>query len=323
LQQKITIDKNGRMVDYISYKLPPKWDNLYAQAKEKVNRIIISHKVETKTNGQLHNETYYGKITLPPSAKDANNNLDLVPPADREVAVVRKKIKALTKNEVTNIVDHQVRSIVYAYILEKKSDWTPGGDFGKILSECQGLKNKNGNPIQKVRVASNNPSLILIREKKAPVYVDPQSNHHALLYVNSETGKVRGEIVQTYVVARNFNGKKIGFKPNPQPAVNEEFLFSLKANELVYINEGNLIPLNLLSGKEYYADLAEYIFRVQLLDKRANNVLYRQQWLAKITLNTTNKDGEKAIGRKIIGFSSQRVYKLQIDPAGFLTLAKE
>lgn len=323
LQQKITVDKNGRKVDYISYKLPPKWDNLYAQAKEKVNRIIISHRVETKTNGQLHNETYYGKIKLPPSPKDANNNLDLVPPADREVAVVRKKLKALSKGEVTNIIDHQVRNIVYAYILEKKPDWTPGADFGKILAECPGLNNKNGNPIQKVRIASNNPSLILIREKKAPVYVDPQSNHHALLYVNSETGKVRGEIVQTYVVARNFNGKKIGFKPNPQPAANEEFLFSLKANELVYINEGNPVPLNLLSGKEYYTDLAEYVFRVQNLDFSRARAVYRQQWLAKIELQLSDSIKIKDCGRRIIAFSTEKIYKISIDPAGFLTLAKE
>jgi len=237
--------------------------------------------------------------------------------------VVRKKIKALTKNEVTNIVDHQVRNIVYNYILEKKPDWTPGADFGKILAECPGLNNKNGNPIIKIRIASNNPSLILIRENKAPVYVDPQSNHHALLYVNSETGKVRGEIVQTYVVARNFNGKDLGFKPNPQPATNEEFLFSLKANELVYINEGNPIPLHLLSGKEYYADLAEFIYRVQLMDKTAGNVCYRQQWFSKISLKTNEKDADKSIGRKFFTFSSKRVYKLLIDPAGFLTLAKE
>lgn len=205
------------------------------------------------------------------------------------------------------------------------------------------IPHKNGHSIKKVRVASNNESLRPIRKKYPnqllpdekeqaaykPIYIDPQSNHHACIYVNSETGKYRGEVNQLIDVAAHFKGQGRSRKQKaiaiPQPMANEEFLYSLRINDLVYINPDAPLDVSLLADKANYHILSPYLYRVQKLNRRAECAILRHQSLAKIVIELESAKRQD-VGRVMPVFAKYGQYnvrKLRINPSGYLQVAND
>jgi hypothetical protein len=320
---KKELNGNGK----VGWPLP--WPNLPIQAKEHLANIIISYRKRTKPNGQLHQETIYGKIQVPPKTTLAGTT-EL-----NEVTVIRKALKDLTKDMLVNIVDGEVKHRVVAYIQNKYPTWKAGDALPKDWHKEAVIAHKNGFLIKKVRVATNKPiisSLRKIRLSTGIAYVDLQGNHHAIIYVNNETGKYRGEVNQLIDVARKFNLGKKQEKPSrlnavmPNPNANEEFVCSLMINDLVYLNLEQKLDLLWLQNKKHYKNFSKSVFRVQNLDKGNNRVILRHHLMAKISLRTKSNLEDKVTGGPQLSFQSfdkKNTIKLSIDPAGFLTLSKE
>ncbi len=73
-------------------------EGLVDSLKERLEQVVVSHRVERKVQGQLHEETFYGLIRSPETGEVK--------------AVVRKPIDSLSLNEAENIVDRRIREIV-------------------------------------------------------------------------------------------------------------------------------------------------------------------------------------------------------------------
>ena len=82
---------------------PP--SGLHEALRQRLEKVIVSHRVERKVQGPLHEETFYGLIRSPETGE--------IRP------VVRKRIDTLTLNEVKNIVDPNIRQIVLERCGEK------------------------------------------------------------------------------------------------------------------------------------------------------------------------------------------------------------
>jgi CRISPR-associated endonuclease Csn1 len=75
-----------------SFDLP--WLDFREEVRENVKQINVSHRVQRKVSGKLHEETNYG-------------------PTDKEgLYVFRKKLEDLTLPMVEKIIDHVVQEIV-------------------------------------------------------------------------------------------------------------------------------------------------------------------------------------------------------------------
>lgn len=297
-------------------------ENLQQQAKEHLERIIVSYKITNKPNQALHNETLYGKIKVPPGQRVLDNVAQ-----GSLVSTVRKDLSKLTKGEITEIVDNQVRDCVFAAIKAKHSGWQPGQDLPKDWHKDLEVVHKNKLPIKKVRIAINSPSHVQIRAKgnrdeedkhKDGTWVAPEGNHHAVVYKNLDTGKQRGEIIQYLETAKRLNKKEPVIQPVALP--NEEVLMSLQANELVCFDVKGLSN-EMLRNKRFYKELLYKVYRVQKLDRGEVRVILKSGLISKLELDTTKKLKDQNVGRKIVGLSLINGVKLKADPAGFLYLA--
>ncbi|MCA9226505.1 MAG: type II CRISPR RNA-guided endonuclease Cas9, partial [Planctomycetales bacterium] len=73
------------------YTLPEPWEEFRVSAREKVASIKVSHRVERKISGSLHEDTQYG------------------PTEHSDTFVVRKSLENLSANEVSSIRDETIR----------------------------------------------------------------------------------------------------------------------------------------------------------------------------------------------------------------------
>ena len=66
LLQKISRDNSrGFDLDRLEIKLPNHWNSFREDAKEAIEKIVVSHKIDHGENGKLHDETYYGILKSP------------------------------------------------------------------------------------------------------------------------------------------------------------------------------------------------------------------------------------------------------------------
>lgn len=191
---------------------------LKALATQRVDNMIVSHRIRWNRNGQLHEETIYG-ITRGPNGQPLKK-------ADGTTTyVVRKPIESLTGNEILNIVDPVVQEQVLAHLQAQRVDVS--GDKISVPKNAfltpVYMKTKNGKRgpvIKRVRVYKPSSQMLLIREPGA--YVEPGSNDHMQLYPFSENGKKRPWKVLKLI-------EKVGRHPSENAAEPE---MTLRINEL-------------------------------------------------------------------------------------------
>lgn len=169
----------------------------------------VSHRVQRKISGALHEETQYGPV------RDALGN-----PAEGTF-VVRKPIEALSPNEIEKIRDDKVRDLIIQRLSEhgievgrgKKADpkkWklalaNPANPI-TIPPSKKRLKtdpNAQATPIRKVRVLREEKTIQPIREDQAKqqnnpdliAYVKPGSTHHLCIFEFMHKGKKKRDAV--------------------------------------------------------------------------------------------------------------------------------
>ena len=160
--------------------LPPPWTTIRGDATKAVADIVVSHRVRKKVSGALHKEMYYGDTGEETGDKKYR------------FFVTRKPVEKLSKKELANIRDDQVREIV-----EKWVD-TYGGDPKRAFPPYP-KRGRKGPEIRKVRLLKKQQLSLMARV--ATGYADLGNNHHIAIF-RLPDGKTDCEVVSLFEAAR-------------------------------------------------------------------------------------------------------------------------
>lgn len=218
------------------------WHNFRVDAAEKLNAMLVSYKggkrlLTTKTNkyrhskahegkpekrqrttavrGPLHEETFYGHITLQHKG------------SKEETYVVRKALTSLTKPEqLENIVDPVVRKTVQDHVAKH-------GSLKEALKMPVYMPVKKENegklvPIRKVRMRANAEELIELRPK---TFVEPGSNYCIVIYEDAK-GKRAFRTVNFYDAVHRAKRKEPLY---PAEVEDKKHLMTLQQRDLVVL----------------------------------------------------------------------------------------
>lgn len=272
-----------------SFTMP--WDSFHKDAEKAVNNILISHKVNNRARGQLHEETNYGRITLPDGS---------------ESFVVRKPIESLTANQLQHIVDKQVKQNLFDRLCTFGINIE---DKFKIPKEAwndplylMGSKN----PIKKVRITVPTQDMLQLYEDKK-LFVEYGKNHHMEIFEH-KNGKRIGRTVSMYDAVQRKKKNKPIINETPTNE-NYRFVMSLAINELLLLDvEKDKIDWDKPLPNQA---LSTQLFRLQKMD--VNGVLtFRHH-----TVSITNDD----TGRIIKNSNTLKGIKVNINSLGFITPA--
>ncbi|HVA99011.1 MAG TPA: type II CRISPR RNA-guided endonuclease Cas9 [Bacteroidia bacterium] len=276
------------------------WESFWIDAKTAIDTILVSHKANKRilttrnhttekngkkhTNtgvaarGQLHKETVYGQH------KDVKGET---------FYHMRKPLEAIdNKAKVGKIADIQIQKLVIqaiekagGYIGDKKDKVPPNAFF---KSDENGnkiplvyLKNQNGNPvpIKKVRIKENSSGAVKLKDE-INQWVEPGSNHHILIYKNSE-GDLCEKVV-TFWEAIERKKQKLPIYQLPDNGteivtalqINDMFLLGIKEEDINWNNPNHdflkkyLYRIQKLTSGDYW-------FRFHLASSLEND-LYKQ-----------------------------------------------
>jgi CRISPR-associated endonuclease Csn1 len=204
-------DSRGRL-DFAAFEKP--WPGFYENARQHVLSLFISHVVSAPVNGQIHEETNYGRLR----SRMVNGN-------KKEVTYYRKPIIGLTKGEVSRIVDNRIRMAVEDKINEV-------GSAKKISKDDLPRLANQGPVIKKVRMWKA-ISLQSVGKQSRKRQVKLGENHHIEIFeVLDNKGKVKkwsGKVVSLYeAMQRKRQGLSI---VNRDQGPKTRFLFSFVKND--------------------------------------------------------------------------------------------
>jgi CRISPR-associated endonuclease Csn1 len=206
------------------------WDCFRESIRQRVSRIWVSHRVERKISGALHEETHYGKTDQP------------------DWWVTRKPVESLKGNEIPNIRDPFIRDLVISKLKEAGIDVGRNADIeAKRLKEAiKDLKLPSGVPIRKVRVLKTDKTVRSIRKNKCETHVKPGSTHHLSIFEWEVKGKKkRGAVFLTMLEAsqRAKSGAPIIQRQVPPTSDSipsrAAFVMSLAQREAVLVEDGD------------------------------------------------------------------------------------
>jgi CRISPR-associated endonuclease Csn1 len=206
----------------------PPWPNFREEIRENVKQINVSHRVQRKVSGKLHEETAYG----PTGKKDENG---------QDIFVYRKKLEDLTVPMVEKIVDPTVRKIVKDRLAEKgiNTASVERKIAKEVWAEPLYMKTKKSDKkvlIKKVRIENVANNAIEMKDKFGRVYrvVEPGNNHHIEIFEytdkKGETKRDSRVITMFDAVQRSRQGKPVVCKDYGD---GRKFICSLVINDLV------------------------------------------------------------------------------------------
>lgn len=210
----------------------PPYPNFREEIRESVKQINVSHRVQRKVSGKLHEETSYG-LTGRKDEKGQN------------IFVYRKPLEALTIPMVEKIIDLDVRDIVKKRLAEKGvnvngSERSIPKEVWKEPLYMKTTKSDKKVPIKKVRIADVGNNLIPISDKDKNIYryVAPGNNHHIEIfeYTNKKGETKRDSKVVTLfeAVQRSRQGKPVVCRDYGD---GKKFICSLAINDLVMMKD--------------------------------------------------------------------------------------
>jgi CRISPR-associated endonuclease Csn1 len=258
------------------------WPGFREDVVQAVKRIKVSHRVERKVAGKLHEETLYGPM---PKAGEW---------------VVRKPVDSLSPSEIERIRDDTIREIVVTELKKHGIEFGRGQSTNakQIKTALSDLKMPSGVRIKKVRITKPELTIQPVRVGRSDeAYVKPGSTHHLCIFESKENGKsMREAVFVTMLEAMNRlkRGEPIVQRVHPTRS-DAKFVMSLSSREMVLANwkgEEKLLTFKTAAstqGQIYFAehtdarrssDQAKFVARANSLDGRKVTVdpLGRMRW---------------------------------------------
>jgi CRISPR-associated endonuclease Csn1 len=196
------------------------WPSFRENVVQAIKKTNVSHRVERKVAGKLHEETLYGPTRTPGEW------------------VLRKPVIALSANEVERIRDATIRQIVIDALAIVGIDVGRGKkpDAKKMKEALSKLAMPSGVPIKKVRLTKPEQTIQPVRTGRPDqAYVKPGSTHHLCIFEFTENGKSKRDAVfVTMLEAMNRLKRKEPVIQRIHPErPDARFVMSLSAREMV------------------------------------------------------------------------------------------
>jgi len=185
LQQLARIQREGG-TETTGEILNDPWAQFRNTVLEAVKKINVSHRVQRKVSGGLHEDTLYGPVC------DKALTGELVQRPGE--FVVRKALESLTPAMIEDIRDPTIKQIVIERLMKHGVEFMRAAKTG-IPKEVwkEPLTMKSGVPIRKVRIIKRDETIQPIRHGTA--YVKPGSTHHLCIFEYTEKGKKKRDAV--------------------------------------------------------------------------------------------------------------------------------
>ncbi|MFH1052036.1 MAG: type II CRISPR RNA-guided endonuclease Cas9 [bacterium] len=291
---------------------PYPWENFRNDVIDTLSNIIVSHKLNKKVSGALHEETLYGKL------KDSFGN-ERVNEKGFPLFAVRKPIGSLTHAEVHKIIDPEVQATVIQRLEElgvdvnQKKFNIPKDAFSNPLF-LYGKKSGKMTEIKTVRVQRAARAMFKIGDYN--LWVEPGNNHHIIIYTENE--KVCGKVV-TMFEAYQRRLKKLPIV-DKELGPDKEFLFSLRINDLVIMGD---IPeyFEPLDQSTYHL-IFDKVYRVQKMVNTNNQIFFRKHNIS--VLKSVDKEGKEYEPGAISKYpSTLNCRKILISTTGIIEYAND
>lgn len=195
------------------------WDGLRDTVRSVVEKINVSHRVQRRVSGALHEETIYGRTQKPAEF------------------VTRKPLEELTPAMVEDIRDAGIRRLVMER-LARFGVKTGRGATARIPKEAwkEPILMPSGVPVKKVRIIKRDETIRPLRQGQ-PAYVKPGSTHHLCIFEYMENGRPRYEAVfvsMLEAMERIKARQPIIQRTHPKRS-DARFIMSLSAREVVLV----------------------------------------------------------------------------------------
>lgn len=259
------------------------WPAFRGEVESSINNITVSHRVNRKVSGALHEETYYGPTDEPA-------------PKSKEMMVVRKPVHQLSKRDLTLIRDETIRKIVNDEVHKRMDE---GQSQANAIASLEAdppyiVSPKAKVPIKKVRLLMEKEPEIMhhFEDDDGKIYRHALygNNHHIAIYEtmnNNGEKKQIGEIVPMMEAARRVkDGDPIVMK-DYRP--DHSFLFSLSKNDMIINHED------------------EEIYRLQALES-IGKMIFRKHTVAG------KKASDPGVLRRMA--STLKATKIKLSPIG-------
>jgi CRISPR-associated endonuclease Csn1 len=219
-------------------QVEPPWDGFNDDAREMLERIVVSHRVSRRLNGPLHEETLYG----PPrrSAAGGRNS--------EEVRHVRKPVDQLSRSDLDLIADPVLQERVRARLEELGKRDAKLADPKRAFADASNhpfIEAASGRriPVHRVRIRKS-VRAVAIGTGPGLRHVAPGSNHHmAVVAVLDDLGATQRW--EAHVVTRL---EAMGRLRRGDPVVRREWgpkrklCFSLTSGDTVRLDLGDGAP---------------------------------------------------------------------------------
>ena len=248
------------------------WAGLRDSAKAAVEKINVSHRVQRRVSGALHEETIYGKTETPGAF------------------VVRKPVESLTPAMVEDIRDETIKKLVIERLAKfgvKFGRKSTGGIPKDVWKEP--LLMPSGVPVKKVRLIKRDETIRRLREGDDSAYVKPGSTHHLCIFEHVEKGKTKREpvfVTMLEAIERVKRCESIIQRTHPTRA-DAKFVMSLSAGEMV---QGTFKGKERLAKFKTAASTQGQIYFVEHTDARRDS---GDSPAAKFAVNANSLKGRK------------------------------
>jgi len=208
------------------------WVGLRQQITDVYSQIVVSHKPTRKVSGQLHEETYYGKVSSPYD--------------DRKDLYARRRGIAGQWNpkQLKEVADPAVREALMQDLRNRGFD--PEADKKLTFDVENPPLMPDGNPIVRVRCHMNQPGNRVLRPKTQPkTGVTLANNHVGYVYENINTSAWRIEIatrLDSFIERSNSASSQRDARVRDQ----ERFKYSLCVGDVLALSSSASIGADLI-----------------------------------------------------------------------------
>lgn len=182
------------------------WDDLRDQADRSIQAINVSHRVQRRLSGALHEDTLFGptqkiaekdpgQLIPPGSVGNGINRLHAKGWTEDAGTFVRRKPVSEIKNakHLGKVRDSGVQEALKAHLMALGTDPDAKGAYPKGCFEGENAPTMpSGVPIKRVRMLENKSTLRRVSDRRSFHYAQPGNNHH-ITY--RETTDARGNTV--------------------------------------------------------------------------------------------------------------------------------